>query len=248
MRVSRLLTDEQLRQRQALSLESKITLSEQRIWDWYQSWAGEVYISFSGGKDSTVLRHLVKKRFPDVPAVFCDTGLEYPEVRSFALANADAVIKPEKTFKEVIETEGYPFPTKEQAQYIREAKHTKSEKLRQCRLTLQPSRHYCISRKWLFLMDAPFEVSEKCCDVMKKKPFDRYEKSSGKRPFLGTMACESGLRRKNYLQYGCNAFFSKRPKSTPLGFWTEQDVLEYIVKYGLDYASCYGEIVQENGE
>lgn len=229
-----------------LSLDSKITLSDKRIWDWYNSWGGEVYISFSGGKDSTVLRHLVKKQFPDVPAVFCDTGLEYPEVRSFAMANADEVIKPKLTFKQVIEKYGYPFPTKEQALYIRNIRHTKSEKLRQYRLNGDPkSGRFGISARWKILIDAPFECSEKCCDVMKKKPFADYEKRTGRHPILGTMACESSLRRQKYLQHGCNSFFAKRPQSTPLGFWTEQDVLEYIARYNLEYASVYGKVVHD---
>ena len=89
-----------------MPLEEKINLAKRRIREWYEYWEGEVYISFSGGKDSTVLLHLVKDLYPDVPAVFVDTGLEFPEVRTFARANADIVLKPKMRFDEVIKKYG----------------------------------------------------------------------------------------------------------------------------------------------
>ena len=42
-----------LKQMQALPLDQKITMTKRRIMDWYEYWGGEVYVSFSGGKDST---------------------------------------------------------------------------------------------------------------------------------------------------------------------------------------------------
>ena len=72
-----------LKQRQSLPLHLKIELSKNRIKQFYEHFDGKVYVSFSGGKDSTVLLHLVRSLYPEVPAVFVDTGLEYPEVRQF---------------------------------------------------------------------------------------------------------------------------------------------------------------------
>ena len=60
------------------------------------------------------------------------------------------------------------------------------------------------------------------------------------------MACESSLRKQKYLRDGCNAFESKRPVSNPMGFWTEQDVLRYIKQRGLEYATVYGYIIQDD--
>lgn len=239
------ISAEDLKRRQELPLRVKTNLSGARIRQWYEHWQGDVYVSYSGGKDSTVLLDMVKSIYPDVPAVFCDTGLEYPEVRELALKNADVVLKPKMNFKQVIEHYGYPFPSKEQALYIRQYRHTNSEKLRNLRWNgYPPNGSFGISKKWRFLCEAPFEVSEKCCDVMKKTPFHRYEKESGRKPFIATMATESRLRVQEYLQHGCNAFNIKRAKSTPLGFWTEQDILRYLLEHEIEYAGCYGGIVE----
>lgn len=74
---------QRLKELQALPLERKVLITQSRILEWYNYWNGQVYVSFSGGKDSTVLLHIVRNLFPDVEAVFVDTGLEYPELRAF---------------------------------------------------------------------------------------------------------------------------------------------------------------------
>lgn len=58
-------------------------MTKERVRQWYEHWNGMVYVSFSGGKDSTVLKHIVDSMYYDVPALFVDTGLEYPEIRKF---------------------------------------------------------------------------------------------------------------------------------------------------------------------
>lgn len=77
-------TIDELRQMQSLPLEAKIKMTKRRIRDWYDYWGGQVYVSFSGGKDSTVLLHLARQVCPDIEAVFVNTGLEYPEVQQMA--------------------------------------------------------------------------------------------------------------------------------------------------------------------
>ena len=240
------VTYEQMRKRQAMPLDAKVKFTESRVKAWYLHYYGDVYVSFSGGKDSTVLRHIVKGIFPDVPAVFCDTGLEYPEVRELALRKADVVIRPKLNFKQVIEKYGYPIPSKEQAQFIREIRTTKSEKLRDLRLNgrREGTRFGCVSKKWMFLIDAPFAISERCCFVMKKYPFKRYQKETGRKSMTANMASDSKLREKQYMKRGCNVFDSKDPKSSPMAIWTEQDVLRYIKDNGIEYASCYGDIIE----
>ena len=74
---------------------------------------------------------------------------------------------------------------------------------------------------------------------MKKKPLKRYTKENGTAPFIGTMACESGLRAQQWLKNGCNAYEAKRPLSTPLAFWLERDIWEYIRRFHVPYSSIY---------
>lgn len=100
--------------------------------------------------------------------------------------------------------------------------------------------------KWEFLLDAPFLISEQCCDELKKKPMKKYQKETGKVPFIATMANEGQLRQQRYLQTGCNAY--NLGKSQPLGFWTEQDILQYIKQYNLEICSVYGDVIEENGK
>ena len=73
---------------QAWPLERKIRVTQAKILEWHHHYGGKIAVSFSGGKDSTVLLDLVRRAFPGVPAVFVDTGLEYPEIRECDVAAA----------------------------------------------------------------------------------------------------------------------------------------------------------------
>lgn len=236
----------ELAQKQSLPLDIKISMTKMRIQQWYLLHGGDVYVSFSGGKDSTVLLHIARQLYPDMPAVYCDTGLEYPELREFVKTIDNVTwLKPEMNFRKVIESYGYPVVSKETSQKIYEVRHTHSEKLRNIRLYGEGHPSSKIAERWKFLIDAPFEVSHKCCEVMKKRPFRKYEKTTGFHPIVATMAEESELRKQSWLKYGCNAFGMKRPMSRPMSFWTECDVLEYLLTYDVPYASVYGEIVED---
>ena len=119
----------QLKQLQTLPLEVKILKTQQRITEWYEHWKGQVYVSFSGGKDSTVLLHLVRELYPEVPAVFVDTGLEYPEVKEFVKGFKNIeTIKPKISFLEVLQKYGYPIVSKEQSQFIQQYRNAKAKK------------------------------------------------------------------------------------------------------------------------
>ena len=112
-------TKERLKELQALPLERKIGFTAARIIEWYNHYNGKVYVSFSGGKDSTVLLHIARTLFPDIKAVFIDTGLEYPEIRNFVKTfdNVDW-IKPKMVFTEVIKKYGYPVISKDVANKV----------------------------------------------------------------------------------------------------------------------------------
>ena len=215
----------ELRILQNYPLEMKIERTKQRIREWVDYYGENgTYISFSGGKDSTVLLDIVRSIYPNIEAVFINTGLEYPEIYKFVKTFKNVtILKPEMNFKQVINTYGYPVISKENSQYIYEIRHS-TKKMRQRRLYGDSKGRFKLPNKYHYLIDAPFEISNKCCEVMKKRPVKKFEKETGKVPIIGTMAEESSLRQQSYLQHGCNAFESKRPVSTPLGFWKQQEI------------------------
>lgn len=320
-------TIEELKQWQALPLHVKVGMSMTRIRQWVHEYFEDgVYVSFSGGKDSTVLSHLVDRAIPgnNIPRVFVNTGLEYPEVVQFVRKEPRAVIvRPKMNFKKVIEQYGYPFFSKETSEVIYNAKKyltklANAETIddRQtdscsCRINtvttdysdkasmLNPSRGgqtqstensvdlvslakqkdkwtmpwrvaCCLGtfephwqekkmgvipkdgsksrysqERFQFMLNAPFDVSHMCCNKMKKEPLHRYQVETHRNSITGEMAQESFLRTTKWLKNGCNGFNLKFPKSTPMAFWTENDVLQYIRENNLEIASVYGDIVAD---
>lgn len=116
------LSDLQIKQ--ALPLDAKVMLTKRRIRDWVNEYGKDgVYVSFSGGKDSTVLLTMARELYPELKAVFVDTGLEYPEIREF-VKTWDNVewLKPRMSFKQVIDKYGYPIISKEVAECVYGAK------------------------------------------------------------------------------------------------------------------------------
>lgn len=252
-------TREELKMLQALPLDVKIRKTQQRIREWVEHYGEDgVYVSFSGGKDSTVLLDIVRKMYPGIEAVFVNTGLEYPEIVEFVKQHENVtILRPKKNFKQVLTEFGYPIAGKEVAGYIYEARTSKSERLRRSRmerLTGQyirrdGKRSEYNREKWGFALSAPFRISDKCCYVMKKTPFNHFEKENNKIRIIGTMTDESRLREQKWLKAGCNAFNSKHPNSAPVSFWTNNDILTYIHQHGLAIASVYGDVVlDDSGE
>lgn len=238
-----------LAQMQSLPLEVKVSMTERRIQEWYKHFDGNVYVSFSGGKDSTVLLHIARSMYPNIPAVFCDTGLEYPEIREFVKTIPNVTfIKPEMSFRKVIETYGYPVISKDVAQNIYESRINPNSRAAS---KFDPNSDYNKKYKgqfslerWTFLRDSSIPISHHCCDVMKKRPMKKFERQFGLLPLTAVMACESRSRKADWILHGCNAFDKKRPVSQPMSFWLEQDVLAYLKTNNIPYCSVYGEIVE----
>lgn len=245
-------TPELLKQLQSLPLDAKVAMTKRRIREFYTNTTigyGNAYVSFSGGKDSTVLLHIARQLYPDIPAVFVNTGLEYPEIQSFAKRQDNVtVVRPKMQFSEVISRYGYPLISKEVAESIRGARAmsaTTGNVMRQ-RKKLQGKQEdyngqFCLE-KWLPLSEVPVKMSQDCCRVMKKNPGKKYTKESKLHAITATMADESRLRKLAWMRTGCNAFDGKI-RSAPMSFWTEQDVLRYIVQNDLEICSVYGDVV-----
>ena len=196
-----------------------------------------------------MLLHLVRSVLPETPAVFVDTGLEFPEIKEFVKKQDNVMIlRPEMSFKQVIKNYGYPLISKQEASKIRKLRHSRlSDKYRNYLLNGDERGKYgMLAKKWQYLVDAPFDISEKCCDIMKKKPMKKYSKQTQRVPIVGTMACESRIRAKAWFEHGCNMYDKNNAKSAPMSFWTEQDVLQYIIDNSLEYASVYGDIIKSS--
>ena len=63
--------------------------------------------------------HIARQIYPNIPAVFSNTGLEYPEIQKFVKSfdNVD-IVTPSMNFGQVITTYGYPIIGKEVAEAI----------------------------------------------------------------------------------------------------------------------------------
>lgn len=292
----------------ALPLEVKIQKSKQRIREWLER--EDSYAAFSGGKDSTVLAHLVHQVDPTVPLVFSNTGLEYMEIQSFARKMGAEFIRPEMRFDQVISTYGYPIISKEVAEAIYYARRIRNGLERETEKTAQWSRTLTTARKrtelhgqretqhlygtdgvwlgnrraillgrmpgagvnwqtgaggvfsnatqqfgekslfnkekWLpAARDLPFAISHYCCQKMKKSPMQKYARQTGRSPIIGTLTEESRIRKQAWIRHGCNAFEGSHKQSTPLAFWTNQDILQYIKTNGLEICSVYGDVVED---
>jgi len=208
--MEKVITEQQLktlflRQRQSLPLHILKQMTLRRVAAWRDYWQGQnmdVYVSL-GGKDSHALLHLVRTMFPDVPGVFVDTGLEYPEVRELNLRTPNVIVlKPKMNFKQVIDKYGWPVISKKMAQYIHEIQTPTEKNKNVVRLRTTGFRangtHSPMSKisdKWLYLKDAPFKISNACCHVMKVNPLRSFAAKSRLVPIIGTTSDESKARR-----------------------------------------------------
>ena len=294
-------TTEELKELQSLPLEVKIQLTISRIRAWVKEYGmNGCYISFSGGKDSTVLMDIIRNQMGyDILAVFVDVPTQFPELKEFAKTwdNVE-IIKPKISFVQVCEKYGFPLISKEVTENVegarkyltvleKELNFGQSENFRTEILTKKSNelasmlnekmvnksggnnQRLAIMLGWLtkdknepikadnntdsksnfsferykFLLESPFDVSNKCCNVMKKNPAHDYHKQTGRNPITAQMADESRQRTLKWLKNGCNGFDLKFPTSNPMSFWTEQDILRYIKNNNLPICSVYGDVV-----
>lgn len=253
------VSHDEFQRRLSLPLEEKIKWAKQVIVEYWcemheKNGNKGVYISFSGGKDSQVLLHLVRSIFPNVPAVFADTKLEFPEIRKHVKTFENVIwLKPTKMYKDVVKDEGFAVGSKKIARMISDLQNPtptneNSRRLYSTGVKMDGSmsKSFKLPAKWLKLENAPFKVSGKCCDYFKKEPFRIYEQETGKVPFVGTTAEESAMRRMSYMQTGCNSF-GENPKSRPLSIWTEKDIWDYSILHNFKFCEVYYDRTLDNG-
>ncbi len=244
---------EHLKEMLTWSLEEKIEYAKNRIVEFYNAMEGKVYIAYSGGKDSTVLLHLVRSIYPDVVAVFSNTTNEYSEILTHVRNTSNVIwLQPKMSFVETVEKFGFPLTSKMNARKIRTIRQkggTASANLYLTGINRKGEYHEqsMLPNKWKFLVDAPFDVTEQCCDILKKQPFQKFETQTKLKPFIGTQAQESMFRRKNWIDHGCNIVSGNHIMSRPLSIFTEKDIWDYIHKYNIPYAAIYNDIYDDQG-
>lgn len=245
-------TCDDLREMQAWPPERKVRETKALIAEWYRAFGGKVFVSFSAGKDSTLLLHLARSVHPDIPAVYVDTGVEFPENIAFAQTVPSVTwLRYNTPFDEVVRQFGYPVVSKEVSKRIYYARRGSAWAIRHLNGLNPDGTHSKFNKrymKWRVLMGAPFPIAEKCCGELKTKPLNRYERETGRAAIVGTMACESKRRESAFLKTGCNVYRDRNPASKPLSFWLEADVLRYLKENHIPYSKIYGDIVEENGK
>jgi len=246
---------EELHIMQKWSLEQKIDHSINAIKQFYNFTNGKIVVMFSGGKDSTVLLHLVRQIYPNVKGVFVNTTNEFTEILQFVktLDNIDT-IRPKMTFLDTVRNFGFPIVSKKVAKAIGYIKYPteKTKNVRNLVLTGinskgQSCKSFKLAKKWYFLKDEEFDLTSKCCDILKHKPFKDYQKKHNVFPITGIMANEGQQRKGNYMRYGDNIYNEKSSISRPLSIWNEQDIWDYINKYNVSYSTIYDDLKDEKG-
>ena len=167
------------------------------------------YISFSGGKDSTVLHYLVDMALPDnkIPRVFINTGIEYNDIVNFVkeLASSDdrfVILQPTKSVKQTLDTYGYPFKSKEHSlkvgSYKRGSRKRSILEYKNGFEGVESSRFQC-PKKLMYQYEDSFKlnISDKCCYKLKKEPVKKWEKQNSKKITMTGMRKAEGGQRAN---------------------------------------------------
>lgn len=223
-----------------LPYEIKLEKTKIVINSFFEQFPNEDFaIAFSGGLDSLVLADIVNKIDSSIPKVFANTGNELTEIKKFALSHDNVIqVKPKKFLPEIIKTYGYPVISKTVSVHVDRYFNTKSEEQKQLRKYggINPTsqrKQAGLSKKWWFLLDAPFRCSEKCCYFLKKEPMKRLKKAY----FVGERIEESSLRKLTWEKFGCIIAKSKLCK--PLSIWSHKDIKRYIKENNLKYCNLY---------
>lgn len=168
------------------------------------------YLSFSGGKDSTILHRLLDMALPGnrIPRVYINTGIEYQSITNFVkkLAEKDdriIIIQPSKPIKKTLETYGYPFKSKAHSLRVEQFNKGTNEKFIKKYMWQTEYRGKYLCPKILlyqFKERGKYNYSNKCCYELKKKPAHKWAKENNKKIVITGMRAEEGGNRK---RLGC---------------------------------------------
>lgn len=213
--------------------DSKITEFEQVLG------LGTIYVSTSGGKDSSVLSRIAKNLYPNIQHIMFDTGLEYQAVKDIAKRQGAQIIKPCRGWVDFCEEKGYPITSKQVSKRIHDARISPLGAV----LTMY-SKVYHLSHKWLHLLEmADFPISHRCCDEFKKRPAHQLKLN----PIIATRVSESAVRKSAWKKSGCNSYSEdgKHGISRPMSLWTDDDVNRYVIEESVELSEIYTQYEQK---
>lgn len=163
-------------------------------------------LSFSGGKDSTILHYMIDEAVPEnnIPRVYIDTGIEYDLIRKFVyeLSKNDdrfIIIKPDYPLGKTLKNFGYPFKSKQHSEmvYLFQNSGTTKSVDRYINPSEERKRFGC-PKKLMYQFDNDtdlFKISSYCCTKLKKEPFAKWQKTNSKPiKITGERVSEGGLR------------------------------------------------------
>lgn len=177
------------------------------------------YISFSGGKDSTVLHYLIDLALPynKIPRVYADTGIGLNMVTDFVkeLAKHDEriiIIRPSLPVKETLEKYGYPFKSKHHSYMLEKYQRLGMTKGVKNYLGIGDNKIFkpCpIKLRYQFTEEFNIKVSDSCCLKMKEEPLTIWAKENNKKiAITGIMREEGGRRIKAQCFVKVNKYIS----------------------------------------
>jgi 3'-phosphoadenosine 5'-phosphosulfate sulfotransferase (PAPS reductase)/FAD synthetase len=238
MKIEEKRTVAKLRELQAMTLYQKIDHAIGTVEKFCNEVSNPV-VSFSGGRDSTVLLHMIRNILKkNIPAVFVNTGNEYPEIIKFVRTFDNVtVLRPKTHLKQVIDKYGFPLISKDCSKMIYELRKGTKVSGRYLSKTYYQgvNNHWLLPEKYRYLINERFSCSDRCCGFLKKQP------SSKLNSITGEMAEESKMRQSAWIVTGCNSFHKKHSKSKPLSIWKSNDIREYVRLFNVRICPIYND-------
>lgn len=226
----------------------------------------KIVLSFSGGKDSTILLYLIKELgwIDKIHIVFSNTGMEFDAIYEFINQlkqegiNIEEV-KPKTALPLIYLKYGIPIHSKytsemlyrlqyhnfdfindtfkEYDELIKKYPHCKSALTWLCGTNIKLNCPHWLKKQLKYLT---FKVSNKCCDLLKKKPFQQVvKKYKPQLMILGIRKAEGGIRTVAYK--GCIHQTKTYTKFFPLFHWSDEEVWEIIKEHNIPISKAYTE-------
>lgn len=216
------------------------------------------YLSFSGGKDSTILHYLLDLALPNnqIPRVFSNTGIEYSSIVQFvkSLAAKDdrfILLEPSNPIKKILDTFGYPIKSKQHSQNLAAYQKIKQKNLSNIDEIPKTLIRYlgiketntlirCPNKlRYQFTPEFKLKCSDKCCLKLKKEPLQKWQKLNHKNIILTGMRREEGGQRKSIK--GCLITNEKKKeiKFHPI-LVVKEDFIDWFIKqYDINLCKLY---------